>query len=183
MLSMLAPTSIPMYVLFMGMRPLWPPSNSMFLLLKILLLWWVLSLYTLCHLSSSGGKTIGLSANYYIHIRLLYLLHDFQLSGFAIVDQNEMERNYLLVKCALHDQGYMIQFQAVIDCNATGYVFIEEDCAYYHHWPLHLKLSRNLTINNGHPVTSGPITHIEHTWLAISHHQEDILLYAMKLRH
>jgi hypothetical protein len=95
-------------------------------------------------------------------------IHEYHLSGFAIVDQNEIEENHLIVTCTLHDQGNVIKFYALIDCSATGYAFIDKDYAHYHHLPFHLlKSSRNITIIDGRPVTSATITHIIRTYLAI----------------
>jgi predicted aspartyl protease len=95
-------------------------------------------------------------------------LHEFHLSGFAIVDQNEMDRNYCIVMYTLHDQGNVIKSHALIDCEATGYTFIDEDYARRHHLPLlHLRSPRNLTVIDGRPVTLGVITHIICTRLVI----------------
>jgi hypothetical protein len=42
------------------------------------------------------------SADNGIHMGLTCSLHAFCLSGFAIVDPNEMDGNYLIVMCTLH---------------------------------------------------------------------------------
>jgi predicted aspartyl protease len=113
---------------------------------------------------------------------LISPLHEFPLSGFAIVDQNEMDGNYLIVTYTFHDQENVIQFYALIDCGATGYTFIDEDFACCHHLPLHLlKSPRNLIVIDGRPITSGAITDITRTCLAIHNHQEDIPLFVTKL--
>jgi hypothetical protein len=111
-------------------------------------------------------------------------LHEFCLSGFAIVDQNEIDRNHLIVTCTVHDQGNVIKFHVQIDCSATGYAFIDEDYACHHHLPLHLlKSPRNLTVIDGRPATLGAITYITRTCFAIRNHQEDIPLFVTKLGH
>jgi hypothetical protein len=95
-------------------------------------------------------------------------LHEFSLSGFAIVDQNEMDRNHLIVTCTLHDQGNVIIFHALIDCDTTDYTFIDEDYAHHCHLTLHLlKSARNLTIIDGGPVTLQAITYLTRMYLAI----------------
>jgi hypothetical protein len=76
------------------------------------------------------------------------------LSGFTIVDQNEMDGHYLIVKCTLHNQGNVIKSHALIDYGVTGNTFIDEDSACHHHLPLYLlKLPRNLTSIDGRPIT------------------------------
>jgi predicted aspartyl protease len=111
-------------------------------------------------------------------------LHEFLLSGFCIVDQNLMDGYHLIVTCTLHNQGNVIKFQTLIECGATGYAFIDEDYAHHHHLPLHLlKSPRNLTLIDRQPVTSGAITHITCTRLAIRNHQEDIFLFMTMLRY
>jgi hypothetical protein len=111
-------------------------------------------------------------------------LHEFCLSSFAIVDQNKMDGDHLIVTCTLHDQANMIKFHALIDCGTTGYAFIDEDYIRHHHLLLQLlKSPRDLTIIDGRPVTLGTITHITHTHSAIWNHQEDIPLVVTKLGH
>jgi hypothetical protein len=111
-------------------------------------------------------------------------LHEFQLSSFAIVDENEMDGNHLIVTCTLHDQENVIECHALIDCDATGYAFIDEDKAHRHYLPLHLlKSPRNLTVIDERPVTLGALTHITRTCLAIQNLQEDISLFMTILGH
>jgi predicted aspartyl protease len=111
-------------------------------------------------------------------------LHEFCLSGFAIVDQNEMDENYLMVTCTLHDQENVIKFHVLIDSGATGYAFIDKDFTCHHHLALHLlKSLRNHTSIDRRPLTSGAITYITCTRLTIRNHQEDIPLFVIKLGH
>jgi hypothetical protein len=110
-------------------------------------------------------------------MELTYPLHEFRLSSFAVVYQNKMDGNHLIVTCTLHDQGNVIKFPVLIDCSVTSYVVIDEDYAHHHHLPLHLlKSPRNLTIIDGRPVTSRAITLITCTCLVIPNHEEDIPL-------
>jgi hypothetical protein len=112
---------------------------------------------------------------------LTYPLHKFRLSGFAIVDQNEMDGNHLVIMCTLHDQGDVIKSHALIDCGTTGYAFIDKDYTHCHHLPLHhLKSLRNLTVIDGRPVTLGIITHLTPTCLPICTYQEDNTLFVTK---
>jgi hypothetical protein len=112
-------------------------------------------------------------------------LNEFLSSGFAIVDQNEMDGNPLIVSCTLHDQGNVIKLYALIDYGTTGYAFIDEDNIRSHHISLHLELPRNLNIIDGRidgkPLTLRAITHILFTCLAIWNYQKDILLVVTKL--
>jgi hypothetical protein len=95
-------------------------------------------------------------------------LHEFCLSSFAIVDQNEMDGNHLIITYMLHDQGNVMKFHALIDCGATSYAFIDEDYTHRYHLTLHLpKSPRNLTIIDRRPITWRTITHITSTHPAI----------------
>jgi hypothetical protein len=98
-------------------------------------------------------------------------LHESCLSSSAIIDQNKIDGNHLIVTCTLHDQGKVIKSHALIDGGTTSYVFIDEDYARRHHLPLHcLKSTRNLIIIDGRPITSGAITHLTRTRYAIRNH-------------
>jgi hypothetical protein len=92
-----------------------------------------------------------------------------------MVDQNEMDGNHNIVMCTLHDQGNVIESHALIDCSTTSYAFVDEDYDWYHHLFSHLlKSPRNFTFIDGRLVTSGTITNITRTHLAIWNHHEDI---------
>jgi hypothetical protein len=102
---------------------------------------------------------------------LTYSLQEFRLSGFAIVDQNKMDGNHLIVTCTLHDQGNVIKSHTIIACGTTSSVFIDEDYARCHHLPLHLlKSPRNLTVIDGRHVTLEAITYITLTHFTIWNH-------------
>jgi hypothetical protein len=67
-----------------------------------------------------------------------------------MVDQNEIDRNYLIVTCTFHNQGNVIKSHALINCGTTGYAFKDEKYAYHYHLPLlPLKSLRDLTIIDG----------------------------------
>jgi predicted aspartyl protease len=111
-------------------------------------------------------------------------LHEFRLSSFAIVDQNEIDGNNLLITYSLHNQGKVIKSHTLIDCGATSYAIIDEDYVHFHHLPLHLlKSLRNLAVIDGKPVTSGVITHITHICHVIRNHQKDMPSFVTKLQH
>jgi hypothetical protein len=81
------------------------------------------------------------------HMGLTCPLQGFRLSGFAIVDQNEMDRNHLIVTYTLHDLGNVIKSHTLIHCGTTSYAFIDKKYACHHHLPSHLfKSLSNLTI-------------------------------------
>jgi hypothetical protein len=113
------------------------------------------------------------------HMGLPFAPHKFHSSCFPIVDHNEMDENYLIVTCTLHDQENVIEFHALIDCCATSYAFIAKDyiCSYY--LPLHLlTLSRNLIVIRGWHVTSGAIDHLACTNLGIGKQEDNISQFA-----
>jgi hypothetical protein len=82
-----------------------------------------------------GGKLNVPCTNNGTHMGLRCLLHESHLPGFAIVDQNKIDENQLIVMCTHHDQGNMIKSHALIDYSATGYTWIDKDYAYHHHLP------------------------------------------------
>jgi hypothetical protein len=115
---------------------------------------------------------------------LIFPPHKFRLSGYAIVDHNDIDGNHLIVTCTLHNQGNIINAHVLIDCGTASYAFIDEDYIHHHQLRLHLlKLARNLTIIDGRPVTLGTITDITHTHLTILNHQGDISLFVTKLEY
>jgi hypothetical protein len=82
-----------------------------------------------------------------------------------------MYRNDFLITYTLHNQENVIKFDKLSDCSTTSYLLIDEDYAHRHHLLLHLvMLLSNLTVIHEQPITSGAITHIICTCLAISHH-------------
>jgi hypothetical protein len=101
-----------------------------------------------------------------------------------MVDQNEIDKNHLIIICTLDDQGNGIEYYALIDCGTTSFAFIDKIYAHYHHLPLHnLKLPKNLAVIDRGPITSGAIVHIVCICLTIYNHQENILLFITKLGH
>jgi hypothetical protein len=110
--------------------------------------------------------------------------HEFCLSGFAIVNLYEMDRNYLIVTCILHNQENVIKSHAPIECSTTSYTSIDEDYACHHHLPLFLlKSANNLTIIDRTRVTSGTITYSVLTLPAIGNYQEDFPFFVNKSVH
>jgi len=104
------------------------------------------------------------------------------LSGLSLDDlENRFEANHLVMAYTIVDNHNEIR-HALIDSGATGYVFIEKAFAERHYFPLfELKEPRPLTVIDGWPVSSGPITHITKIGLSINNHHEMIPAFVTTL--
>ena len=95
-----------------------------------------------------------------------------------------MEGRHLVVLCKLSFGDQTIATHALIDCGATGIAFVDEDFARHHQLPLTpLQFPRSLEVINGHPISSGDITHVANTHLSILEHQETLPMFVTKLGH
>ena len=106
----------------------------------------------------------------------------FLLPSSALVDPNEMDGIHMIITCSLHDNSNVIKSHALIDCEATGYAFIDEDFARRNNLPLHrLHTPRTLHVIDGRPSLPGAVTHITKVRLQIQEHQENIPMFVTKL--
>jgi predicted aspartyl protease len=72
-----------------------------------------------------------------------------------------MDGNHLIVMYTLSLDAKEIPTHTLIDCGATGYAFINQDCANHHHLPLcMLKTPCTLEVIDGGKISSGDIAHI-----------------------
>jgi hypothetical protein len=93
-----------------------------------------------------------------------------------------MDGQHLIVTCFLSHSNQEIQTYALIDCAATGYVFIDEDFAHYHQLPLcPLKNPRTLEVIDGYQISSGNITHIAEVQCSIQEHRKKLPIFVTKL--
>ena len=89
-----------------------------------------------------------------------------------------------MVLCKLSFGNKTIVTHALIDCGATGIAFIDEDFARHHQLPLiPLQYPRSLKVIDGHPISSGDITHLANTHLSILEHHEMLPMFVTTLGH
>jgi hypothetical protein len=96
----------------------------------------------------------------------------FSISSSAVKDvaikEGSMDGNHLIIMCTLSLDLIEMPTHTLIDCGATGYVFIDQDFANYHHLPLHLlKTPCTLEVIDGQKISSGDITYIAEGYLSI----------------
>jgi len=95
-----------------------------------------------------------------------------------------MEGKYLVILCNLSFGDKTIATHALIDCRATGVSFVNENFARHHQLPLTaLKYPRAIEVIDGHPISSGDITHTTNVTLLIHEHQEQLPMFVTKLGH
>jgi len=95
-----------------------------------------------------------------------------------------MEGKHLVVLCKISFGNRTVATHALIDCGATGIAFIDEDFARHHQLPLTpLQYPRSLEVIDGRPISSGDITYVANTHLAILEHQETLPMFVTKLGH
>ena len=89
-----------------------------------------------------------------------------------------------MVLCKISFDNRTVATHALIDCGATGIAFIDEDFARHHQLPLTpLQYPRSLEVIDGRPISSGDITHVANTRLAILQNQETLPMFVTKLGH
>jgi hypothetical protein len=68
------------------------------------------------------------------------VINIFSISSSAVTDiaikEGSMDGNHLIMTCTLFLDSKAIPTHALIDCGATGYVFIDQDFANHYHLPL-----------------------------------------------
>jgi hypothetical protein len=95
-----------------------------------------------------------------------------------------MKGKHLVILCKLSFGDKTIATYVLIDCRVTGISFIDEDFAHYHQLPLvRLKYPKTLEVIDGHPISSGDITHAANVTLSIREHQEHLPMFVIKLGH
>jgi len=95
-----------------------------------------------------------------------------------------MDGKHLVVTCTLCTEDQVIQTHALIDCEATGYTFIDEEFTMRHHLPLTpLRKERQLEVIDGRPIASGNITRLCRATMTIQEHREQLPMFVTKLGH
>jgi hypothetical protein len=83
-----------------------------------------------------GGNLEALFADNGTDMRISSPSYEFHSSGFSIIEQNEMDKNNLIIRCTLHDQEKVIKSHTLIDCSTTCYAFIDKKYAHLYYLSL-----------------------------------------------
>lgn len=88
---------------------------------------------------------------------------NFKISELAFkdiaLDEKRLYGQHLVVKCSLLDAKKARSSQALIDCGAFRFAYIDENIACQHNFPLFsLKISRSLQVIDRRPIKSGDRT-------------------------
>jgi len=95
-----------------------------------------------------------------------------------------MEGSHLVVLCKLSFSNKTISTHALIDSEATGMAFLDDDSARHHQLCLTpLQYPRSLEVIAGCPIFSGNTTHLANTRLSILEHHETLPMFITKLGH
>ena len=93
-----------------------------------------------------------------------------------------MDSKHFVVKYSLKIKDKVIQIHTLIDCGATGIVFVDKDfICHYELEEKELKDIRELEVIDRRPIKSGTITTIAKISLRIRGHQEELPAFIMKL--
>ena len=106
------------------------------------------------------------------------------LSLHPTIAEQVLDGNHLVVSIELQDNSTRITTQALIDCGATRYAFIDEEFVRCHQLPLFkLDIPRALEVIDGRPIESGTITHMTKLQMSVNGHHESLPLFITKLGH
>jgi hypothetical protein len=98
--------------------------------------------------------------------------------------EGSMEGKHLVITCSLTVNNQEIPMHALMDCGATGIVFMDQDFARHHQIPLQeLKKKNQVEVIDGRPIESGDIMHIAKVAMKIEEHQEQLPMFITKLGH
>ena len=106
------------------------------------------------------------------------------MSDNSLINETSKNGKHLVITCLLSDNHNRIKTDALIDCGATGYAFIDEIFARHHNFPLFpMKNPRVLEVIDGRPISSGAITHLARVTLYINQHVEVLFMFVTRLGH
>ena len=95
-----------------------------------------------------------------------------------------MDENHIVISTQIQDESSLISTYALVDCEAMGFAFIDEEFARDHNFPLFkLKKPCCLELIDRRLIESGLITHMTKLKMTIASHQEKIPLFVTKLGH
>ena len=98
--------------------------------------------------------------------------------------EGSMECKHLVITCSLTVNNQEIATHILIDCDATGIAFMDQDFARHHEIPLQeLNVKRQLEVIDGRPIESGDIMHIAKVGIEIHEHKEQLPMFITKSGH
>ena len=98
------------------------------------------------------------------------------------MDESCLDGSHLVISCALAYRDSRLQTDALVDCGATGFSFVDETFARRHRLPLiRLREPRTLTVIDGRPIASGTVTHVAMVTMTTQGHTEELPLYVTRL--
>ena len=108
------------------------------------------------------------------------------ISSLAVaeVSENKLDGSHLITKCTFVDPHRRLDSHALVDCDASGFAFIDREFARQHNLPqIKLKEPCRLEVIDGRPIDTGDITHTVKIGLDINRHQEHLTVFVTKLGH
>jgi len=119
---------------------------------------------------------------------VLNALKCFGIPGLSVskveVLAGSMEGKHLVITCLLIVNNQEISTHALIDCGATGIVFMDQDFARHHQIQLQeLMEEKKVEVMDGKHIESGDITHIAQVGMNIQEYMEHLPMFITKLGH
>jgi len=100
------------------------------------------------------------------------------------VKECELEGEHLFVAATLHNGDHSIQTPAMIDTDAMGFAFIDENFVRQHKFRCYrLNPPRDLEVIDGRPIESGQITYLPKVSCQIQDYTEMLPAFITKLGH
>ena len=98
--------------------------------------------------------------------------------------KDQLDGKHIVISCSLSFGDIPVQTHALIDCDATGYTFVDEEFARQYQIPqFQLKKPRTVKVIDGRPITSRNITHLAKATLSIQEHHENLPIFITALGH
>ena len=86
---------------------------------------------------------------------------------------DSLEEDHFVTPCTLATRGTQIHTRSLIDCGSTAYAFLDHTFAQKNKIDMFpLREARELTVVDGRPISSGPVTHLAIASLRLGSHQE-----------
>ena len=108
------------------------------------------------------------------------------------LDESQLDGSHLVFPCSLtfgDSRAKTHRVDALVDCGATGFSFVDEDFAHRHHLPISpLQEPRTIEVIDGRPIESGAVTHLATVTMTTRDHTghvhtETLPLFVTKLGH
>jgi hypothetical protein len=100
------------------------------------------------------------------------------------IEEGSIDGNHLIMICTLSLNTKEIPSHTLIDCGATGYIYIDHDFTDHHELHLcHLKTPCSLDVIDGYNISSGNIMNIVEVYLSIHEHGERLPIFVTNVGH